>query len=321
MNSKNIPTALIITGPTASGKTHLSEILIKNISAHVINADVGQFYKPLTIGTAKPDLTKISYPTHCFDIADKPVDITVVDYRSRVVNIVDNLSQKGICPIIVGGSLFYIKSLFFPPQEHAHNVKIKKIREGAPSDLWQQLCAIDPVRAQEINYNDVYRINRALDIWEQTGVVPSLHKPRFDLPFRAVIFFVCPPKKLLDEKIKVRTQQMMSEGGWIAEARSLRGTAWEPFLLKKGLIGYPEIFAWLADGEQKETLPALIQKIQISTMQYAKRQITFWNSFRKQVEKEASSDVKIIVLEEASFDAYDVTRILSLLQNFLMISP
>ena len=297
--------ALIITGPTASGKTYLSEQLIQKIPSQVINADVGQFYQPLNIGTAKPDLKKISYKTHLFDIATEPVDVTVVAYCSMVIDIAHKLFQSGLCPIIVGGSLFYLKSLFFPPCEHVTAVKVKKTRTCSVKSLWQQLCDIDPVRAQEINQNDVYRINRALDIWEQAGVLPSLYKPRFDQPFRAFIVFVHPPQKVLHEKIALRTQHMIMDGGWIEEVKTLRGSDWEPFLKKKGLIGYPELFAWLDAGGKKEQLPELIRKIQISTMQYAKRQITFWASFKKQLEKEdvlSSNNIKIMCIDDVSQD-------------------
>lgn len=295
--------ALIITGPTASGKTYLSEQLIEKIPSQVINADVGQFYQPLNIGTAKPDLKAISYKTHLFDIATEPIDVTVVAYRSMVIDVAHKLFQSDLCPMIVGGSLFYLKSLFFPPCEHVAAVKIKEVRTGSVKSLWQQLYDIDPLRAQEINQNDVYRINRALDIWEQTGVLPSLYKPRFNQPFRVFIIFVQPPQKILHEKILLRTQHMIMDGGWIEEAKMLRGTAWEPFLKKKGLIGYPELFAWLDAGEKKEQLPELIHKIQISTMQYAKRQITFWASFKKQLEKEdvlSSNNIKIMCIDDVS---------------------
>jgi tRNA dimethylallyltransferase len=306
--SLKIPSALIITGPTASGKTYLSEQLIKKFPAQVINADIGQFYQPLSIGTAKPDLKNIFYQTHLFDIADKPIDITVVAYRKMVKALVDELFQQGESPVIVGGSLFYLKSLFFPPCEHFGAMKIKKTRTNDIKDLWQQLFEIDPVRAKEINQNDVYRINRALDIWEQTGVLPSLYKPRLNLPFRACIVFVQPPKEILHEKILLRTEHMIIKDGWLDEARRLRGTAWEQFLIKKRLIGYNEIFTWLAAGEKKEDLPSLIQRIQISTMQYAKRQITFWTSFKKQLEKEsviAEKKIKIMVVKNVSQKTID----------------
>ncbi|MFH1254271.1 MAG: tRNA (adenosine(37)-N6)-dimethylallyltransferase MiaA [bacterium] len=298
--------ALIITGPTASGKTHLSEKIASVCSCEIINADVGQFYKPLSIGTAKPDLVTVSYKHHLFDLLDKPEDLSVVKYRNLVTDLVTDICSRGKIPVIVGGSLFYIKSLFFPPQEFPtqefstqesqtrkfktqdnNNLEQISIDNLSESQQWGLLQKIDPERAAMIHPNDHYRIGRALKIWIQTGTKPSAYKPILQPTFKALIVYVEPEASILKTRICLRTSLMINpEGntkfGWIEEAEALVGTEWEEFLKTKNLIGYTEIFDWIKAGKNKSELPDLISRIQIKTTQYAKRQRTFWKSFQLQ---------------------------------------
>ena len=108
---------LIISGPTASGKTDLSEKISKIFPSEIINADIGQFYQPLNIGTAKPDWKNKPIQHHLFDILDKPEDLSVFRYYSLVLNKANIICKNNKIPIITGGSLFYLKSLYFPPKE------------------------------------------------------------------------------------------------------------------------------------------------------------------------------------------------------------
>ncbi len=112
----NTPLVIIVIGPTASGKTDFSEHLLESIPGQVINADLGQFYKPLSVGTAKPDWQHAAYKSHLFDSIGTPTDSSVMVYRQQVLNAVKAISACHEVPCIVGGSLFYIKSLFFPPK-------------------------------------------------------------------------------------------------------------------------------------------------------------------------------------------------------------
>jgi tRNA dimethylallyltransferase len=287
--------ALIITGPTASGKTQLSEMIAVNRTCEIINADVGQFYKPLSVGTAKPDLATVSYKHHLFNLLDKPEDLSVVKYRNLVTDLVKDICSRGKIPVIVGGSLFYIKSLFFPPQElptrdlnvQNNNLDQINIDNLSEDQQWELLQKIDPERAAVLHSNDHYRIGRALKIWIQTGTKPSAYKPILQPTFNALIVYVEPDVSILKNRICLRTSLMINpedstKFGWIEEAEALVGTEWEEFLKTKNLIGYTEIFDWIKAGKNKSELPELISKIQIKTTQYAKRQRTFWKSFQLQ---------------------------------------
>jgi len=278
------PFIVIITGPTASGKTGLSELVAESISSEIINADVGQFYARFSIGTAKPELKTYRFPNCLFDIVDAPEDISVANYRKMVIDRVNEITGRNKLPIIVGGSLFYIKSLFFPPHDYHDNNKTECVSEKKQdSQTWEALHAIDPERAQALHPNDTYRIKRALNIWYETGIKPSTMQPVFQSFCTVLFIFVCPPQDVLYNRIRTRTKQMIYQDGWIEEARGLIGTPWEAFVEKKGLIGYSDIIAWIKAGEKPELLENLVETIIIKTRQYTKRQITFWHGLQKQI--------------------------------------
>ena len=278
-----IPSALIITGPTASGKTHLSYLIARNIPAEIINVDVGQFYTPLAVGTAKPDWKNSPFKHHLFDLLDSPQDINAYQFRTMVLNVITDITQRGKLPILVGGSLFYLKSLFFPPSilEPIKEVKTFPLPLGQDiqesDNLWNFLHSIDPDRASQLHKNDLYRIKRALTIWNQTGQKPSTYTPNFLPTFNVHMIALVPPRDELKNSINTRTITMIENEKWIDEARLLIDTPWESFLKTKGLIGYETLFEWIRSGEKKETLPKVIEKIQQQTWHYAKRQLTFLN--------------------------------------------
>jgi tRNA dimethylallyltransferase len=286
------PYVLFICGPTASGKTSLSLEISKHIPSEIINADIGQFYTSLSIGTAKPKWQDIETPHHLFDIIDEPKDINVNYYRTLVLEKVQAIWEKNKLPILVGGSLFYIKTLFYPLIELPKCAFCERVLNE--DDSWELLNKIDPARASVIHHNDSYRIQRALAIWRETGKKPSGYKPQLRQSFHSRIIFISWPRDKLFERINQRTEEMLSQG-WIEEVRRLKG--WKTFLQKKRLIGYPEIFEWIERGEklcEKAALEAVIQK---NTRNYAKRQVTFWKKFRNILESHSPSESKILIAQ------------------------
>lgn len=308
------PFVIVITGPTASGKSALAEQLALYYRGQIINADVGQFYTPLTIGTAKPDWKKSPIKHHLFDVVDTPKDISVVAYRSMVVDAVDEIQQQGAVPIVVGGSLFYIQSLFFPPKNlEAPALSSKSTIEidvSAPANiLWNQLNTIDPTRAQEIHINDRYRIVRALTLWQQTGKLPSACKPLWNPPFNALVICLNPERATLAEVIKKRTHHMLVDQEWMNEAKKLFGTPWQDFVVRKGFIGYKQLFDVI---EKNKMILDVEQNIIQETVQYAKRQLVFWKKFKTLCEQGAKTGPPKVWLRE--YGCLDVTERLKLAQ-------
>jgi tRNA dimethylallyltransferase len=223
---------IIISGPTGVGKSDISLSVAQQTASDIINIDVGQMYTPCTIGTAKPDWQHSLVKHYLFDYIDTPRDITVTEYRTVAAELMQTIHQDGHTPCFVGGSYFYIASLFFPPLE-------KTVHEE-PLELeyeisWDELHRIDPERARSINPSDGYRIGRALAIYYSTGKLPSTRKPIYQpLEKDAVIILLTRDRHELYTRINERVEIMFQQG-WVEEVRSLVGTPWQPFLMKKKL--------------------------------------------------------------------------------------
>jgi tRNA dimethylallyltransferase len=274
---------LIITGPTGVGKSDFAEYIAAHIPAEIINADVGQLYEPLTIGTAKPAWQKSPIPHHLFDVCRKPEHYTVVAYRAAVEKIIDDVWSRDKLPIIVGGSGFYIKSLFFPPSEKSLSVRDFDYTQCTHQDLWNKLNSIDPVRASAIAYTDRYRVERALSIWQSTGITPSDCAPVYMPIAPAQLMIVTRNRDELYERINKRTEIML-EGeyflsamrNWIQEVDDLLDTPWEQYILEKKIIGYDDIVRYLRTPERERSFESLTRVIQQKTRHYAKRQLCFF---------------------------------------------
>ena len=235
---------IILFGPTAVGKTQFADLLAAHLPAEIVNADMGQLYTPLTIGTAKPDWRKSTVPQHLFDIVNEPRLVTVAEYRDRMMVILDAIWARKNIPILVGGSGFYLQSLFFPPEATSDTSpaqeKVAQEKFAPEPDRWRQLYEIDPQRALRIHPHDMYRINRALLIFFTTGKKPSAQEPRYQ-PLASYCFVLLKrDRKELYERIDIRTRAMLQEG-WIQETQRLMGTEWQEFLINKKIIGYDDI--------------------------------------------------------------------------------
>lgn len=288
----------IVAGPTASGKSDYAVALARRIGGEIVNADSAQMYTRISIGTAKPlDWRTHEIKHHLFDICDQPIDFDVAQYRAKILLIVAEIASRGKVPILVGGSLFYIKSLFFPP----HQVKGSTlaipdaIRLLSVAAQWQHLHEIDPARAAQIHMHDTYRVMRALALWYESGSKPSELVPQYQPPFSAQVIFLSPPTEILYERINARTEAMIHSMGWVDEVRDLmRDEAWRHLVETKGFIGYRDIASWIEAGQPVDQLPALIGQIQQDTRNYAKRQKTFWRSFMCQLEVAGGCEITII---------------------------
>ena len=277
--SKNI---LVITGPTGVGKTNFVNQLATELQIEIINADMGQMYTQLSIGTAKPAWKTEPTLHHLFDIMSEPVDFSAIKFRNEVKRLIVEIWQRNKVPVIVGGSTLYIKSLFYSnEQNELKENKNQNYQLDFQGDLWQKLNQIDPIRAQQLHPNDHYRLQRALFIWHNSGKLPSDCKPKFDpIADNINLIFINDDKNVLNDKIDQRVIQMMDEG-WLLEVEKL-GIEWHEFLRRKKIIGYEVLLDFLdqiIDSEQE-----CVKIIQQRVRQYAKKQQTFWRSLKKDLE-------------------------------------
>jgi len=296
---------LILTGPTGAGKTDLSLALAESAAIQIINIDRGQWYTPLTIGTAKPAWRESSVKQWLFDICDTPELLSVVSYRKRVIETIEKIENEGALPVLVGGSLFYIESLLYPPKEVP--ALPKKIYEGS----WEDLALIDPKRAQALHPNDTYRIKRALSIWHGSGILPSTLEPSFS-PFRkTVIAYLSPERPQLYERINKRVH-IMIEQGWLEETYALLDTPWEDFVRKNSIIGYPELIEYIRKGYQQNEKDGMIDQISAQTRYYAKKQECFFKRLERKIKQENSAFATSVRLAPGNDNAKTLLSLCSL---------
>jgi|SRR5579872_1938965 tRNA dimethylallyltransferase len=299
---------IVVYGPTGVGKTAFVDELAQSIPAEIINADMGQLYVPLTIGTAKPDWRNAPVPHHMFDIINEPVRYTVIAYRNLVKETMQKIWQRGKIPILVGGSAFYLRSLFFPPI--ANQADYTMLHDEG--NLWDQLNAIDPDRASRIPKQDTYRIKRAIAIYKGTGIKPSELRPVYNPPTHSFLMIcLTRDRQELYERINERVVQMLDQG-WIQEVEQLIGTEWEQFILDKKIIGYDEILLYLKSNDRVRD--ALIAAIQKRTRNYAKRQMTFWRMLKRQLEQVLSED-SYCTIQEVNLTSTDLNLYIRQLQK------
>ncbi len=303
---------LVLFGPTGVGKSEVALMLSQELPSEIVNIDMGQFYTPLSIGTAKPNWCTIPVPHHLFDILNDPVNFTVIDYRKRFLETAGQIWQRHNLPIVVGGSCFYVQAIFFPPRASVEEV-LKTVCPVNDTDLWKQLYEIDPKRALKIHPHDIYRIKRALEIWRSTGKKPSVLVPFYDPPATFTLICLIRDRADLYNRIDKRTEEMI-DAGWIDEVKAMLSTPWEQFLRTKKFIGYSEILDYL---EGKRNLSETIALIQQETRNYAKRQLTFWRMMEKQLCNESLSPTTTI--ETVNLTSTDLNLYIKQLSKRLML--
>lgn len=275
---------LIVAGSTGVGKTEFVSKLAARCRAEIINADIGQMYQPLTIGTAKPDWQNELIAHHLFDVICEPKDFTIVQFRIAVSRLIKEIWSRGNMPIIVGGSTLYIKSLFFAPADLPsieNQRQCEKNQMAVKDDLWQQLFQIDPIRANQLHPNDYYRLQRALHIWKTSGILPSQCAPTYQpVATNMTLLILDRDRSELYAKIDERVYVMM-KAGWVAEVAGL-APEWHDFLRRKKIIGYELLLDHL--DQKIKDYDLCIQLIQQRVRNYAKRQQTFWRGLCRELD-------------------------------------
>lgn len=287
----------IIAGPTGVGKSDFAELLAARIDGEIINADQGQLYAPLSIGTAKPTWQSKPVKHHLFDIIREPTHYSNAAYQKAVRECVTHVQAQGKRAIVVGGSAFYYQMLLFDflPLP-ALDCSLAEHKKGGS---WHDLHSIDPERAAAIHPNDHYRIERALEIFYTYKVLPSsvglIYRPSF--PYTLV--HINRSTDDLYDRINKRTHEMLNSG-WLHEVEQLT-PAWQEFVQLKKIIGYDDIAAFQKGRGDYAMLIASIQK---KTRAYAKRQKTFFRSLVKKIPHYDQHRIYDINLTLSSGDLY-----------------
>ena len=276
---------LTVIGPTASGKTHLSVILAKELNAEIIGLDSRQIYKELIIGTAQPSiLEQDGIPHHLINILSPLKTVSAGSYSSLIRKTVLEIQSRSKIPLICGGAGLYYRALangIFAGS--TSDSKIRKRLENeydniGPEQMLSKLKKYDPDYANGIHPNNKKRIVRALEILESTGRTPSLNfksQKQSSVPkLNLYTIYLKWDRSTLKERIATRTRAML-KNGWIEEVREIIKKYPSESLHPLDSIGYREIISYLK-GDL--TLENLEKTITIKTRQFAKRQIQWFKN-------------------------------------------
>lgn len=279
---------IILAGPTAVGKTALSVALAKRINGAVISADSMQVYKHMDIGSAKITKEEMQGIKHyLIDELMPDEEFHIVRFKEMAKAALEEIYANGQIPIVAGGTGFYIQALLYDI-DFSKEEKQTKYREeldiyaktyGAHA-LHEKLKDIDPISYETIHENNVKRVIRALEYYEQNKEPISKHNEterQKESPYNFAYFALTNERTVLYERIEKRVDLML-EQGLLEEVRKLKEMGYHRNMVAMQGLGYKEILDYL---DKKCTLEEAIYIVKRETRHFAKRQLTWLNRERE----------------------------------------
>ncbi|MFQ9116363.1 tRNA (adenosine(37)-N6)-dimethylallyltransferase MiaA [uncultured Eubacterium sp.] len=302
---------VILTGPTAVGKTELSIKLAKEINGEIISADSVQVYRKLNIGSAKITKDEMQGVNHyLIDVLNPDEEFNVHIFKEMALEAMNEIYEKGKIPIIVGGTGFYIQALLYDVKfeetdsNHEYRKELEQLLEEKGNEyLHKMLMEIDPVSAENIHFNNAKRVIRALEYYHDTGQLISDHNSeqrKNESPYNFAYLVLNDERERLYDRINKRVDIMIS-AGLEQEVRELLSEGYREDLVSMQGIGYKEMIQYIKNALSLEEAVYLIKK---NTRHFAKRQLTW---FRREKE------VTMINVNEFNYDKEKI------LENILMI--
>lgn len=278
---------IILTGPTAVGKTKASIGLAKAIGGEIISADSMQVYRHMDIGSAKITKEEMAdVPHYLIDVLEPEEEFHVVRFQQMAKAAMADIYSRGKIPIIVGGTGFYIQALLYDidftenegDSVYRENLEALAKEKGA-AYLHGQLAMVDPKSAEEIHANNIKRVIRALEFYHQTGQKISEHNERErqkESPYQFCYFVLNDRRECLYERIDQRVDQMI-RNGLVQEVQTLKERGCTKQMVSMQGLGYKEIFSYLEGDCSLEEAVYIIKR---DTRHFAKRQLTWFKRER-----------------------------------------
>jgi len=271
---------LAIVGPTGVGKSRLALRLAQAFGGEIVNADSRQVYRYMDIGTAKPTpQERALVPHHLIDIASPDENFSLAQYQQLALKAIENIQQRNMLPIVVGGSGQYVWSVLegWGIPQVAPNLEFRQSLEeradiGEGDKLYEELVSIDPLAAQRIDPRNVRRTIRALEVFQETETPFSQLQRKEASPFTTFIIGLTADREELYRRIDLRVDRMI-EQGLVEEVKRLVSRGFNFNMPAMSGIGYKQIGHFLR-GEL--TLPGAIQQIKFETHRLARQQYTWF---------------------------------------------
>lgn len=274
---------VILTGPTAVGKTALSIALAHRLNGEIISADSMQVYRHMDIGSAKirpEEMDGVLH--HLVDVLEPEEAFNVVTFQQMAKAAMEEIYERGHVPVLVGGTGFYIQAIVndidFTEQEDDNSFRKAceaRATAGEGEALYQELVRLDPKAAEEIHPHNIKRVIRALEFHHQTGQQISAHneeQKKRTSPYNFAYFVLNDDRARLYERIDKRVDQMLLNG-LEAEVRSLLAMGCTRDMVAMQGLGYKEMIDYL---QGVCTLDDAVYTIKRDTRHFAKRQITWF---------------------------------------------
>jgi tRNA dimethylallyltransferase len=284
MSEASFADALVLTGPTGSGKTDLSIALAERLGAEIISMDSMALYRGMDIGTAKPTAEQRGrVPHHLVDVLEPWEAASVAWWREQATACYHDIRNRGRRALFVGGTPLYLKALLYglfdgPPADETLRQRLTNDAERlGPFALHERLAHIDPDAAARLHPHDVRRVVRALEVWQLTGRPISTWQTQWGATMAEAaavprVLWLDLPRTELYERINMRVERMFAEG-LLEEVRALRELPTPISRQASQALGYKEVFAYL-DGNT--TLAETVARVQTRSRNFAKRQITWF---------------------------------------------
>lgn len=276
MTSSTRSPLVVVSGPTATGKSLLGVQVAELLSGEIVNGDSVQLYQDHSIGANLPPEDLIQrVPHHLLGVLSPDEPTNVAQYCEQFSKLEKSLRERAIPPVLVGGSTLYISSLIeglseLPAADHAFRAETD-LRSA--ESLWNELQMVDPLRAAALHPNDRLRVVRALEVARGVGRSQTAGEP---WPAAVLILVLLLSRTELYQLIEERSRVMV-EAGLLEESRRLWSAYGEGWVARKA-IGYAQALEVL-QGEKPET--ELVESISVATRRYAKRQMTFWRNVKR----------------------------------------
>lgn len=283
MSDLQKPAAILLMGPTASGKTALGVALAQALDTEIISVDSALVYRDMNIGTAKPTLAERGgVPHHLIDILDPSEAFSTGQFRNRALELMADISARGKLPLLVGGTMLYFSALTqglaqLPEADPEIRRRLDAELESLGKEvLHARLAQVDPQAAARIHVNDPQRVQRALEVYEISGRPLSSFfdaEQQAEHPYRFIKLIVAPEqRKTLHDKIAERFDSMLQQG-FLEEVRALRQRGdLDESMPSIRCVGYRQAWSYL-NGEYD--LATMRDKAIVATRQLAKRQFTW----------------------------------------------